>query len=91
MEITKEQIREDILDYISRGFNRKSSSKDVNETTTMFDCKMNDFDLIDMELDLEEKYGHIQNEDEECNISGIHSYDTLLEVVNKLFDYFKGL
>jgi hypothetical protein len=87
MHITREQIREDVLEY----FALHKISIVIREEDQMFKFKLNDFDLIDMELDLEEKYGINHEEDEEGDIVGLSESDTLLEVINKLFEYFKNL
>lgn len=86
MKITREQIREDIMEY----FALHQISVAIREEDKMSKFKLDDFDLIDMELELEEKYG-ISHEDGEGEIVGLNDSDTFLEVVNKLFEYFKSL
>lgn len=85
MQITREQIREDVTNYLIIHL----GIIDISEGYPMEHFKLTDFDLIDMEMELEEKYGIFQNEDDEMNISGMSESDTLMEVVNKLFEYFR--
>ena len=85
MQITKEQIREDVTSYLIIHL----GIIDISEGYSMEYFKLNDFDLVDMEIELEEKYGIYPKEDDDMTISGMSESDTLIEIVNKLFEYFR--
>lgn len=85
MQITREQIREDVTSYLIIHL----GIIDISECYSMEYFKLTDFDLIDMEMELEEKYGIFPQEEDEMTISGMRESDTLIEIINKLFEYFR--
>jgi len=50
----------------------------------MSDHNIDDFDLVDFEIELEEKYSLI---DKQTECAGLSSEDTLTEVAKKLFNF----
>lgn len=79
MSISKEQIRQDVLEYI----NSKIGIIDLEDHVPLINYNIDDYDVVDMEMELEDKY-----EVDTSKSSDIDSDDNLIEIIEKLYIYF---
>lgn len=77
-----EQIEKDVVEF----FAIKRGNIDILPGTSVCVYNIDEYDLIDLELELEEKYD-VVTDGEECLC--LSSEDTLGEISQKLFDYLK--
>lgn len=79
---TVEQIEQDVVEF----FAVKRGIIDILPGTSICVYHVDEYDLIDLEIEMEEKY-EVVTDGEECLC--LSSEDTLGEISQKLFDYLK--
>lgn len=79
-EISREQVKKDVLEFLTL----KSGEIDLSETDNVSRYSLNDYDLIDMELALEQEYF---GENSSSDGADLREEDTLMEVSEKMFNY----
>jgi hypothetical protein len=79
-EISREQVKKDVLEFLTL----KSGDINLNETDNAMRYGVDDYDLIDMELILERKYF---GKNSPSDGADLNAEDTLLEVSEKMFNY----
>lgn len=79
-EISREQVKKDVLEFLIL----KAGEPNLNETDTPMRYHLNDYDLIDMELALEQEYF---GENSSSDGADLNQEDTVLEICEKMFSY----
>jgi acyl carrier protein len=79
--ISRERIKEDVINYIVE----QGGDENISEEDEVSRYGMDDFDLVDLEMELERKYKNGELGEESAVL---WEYDTVGEVIDKLYKFF---
>lgn len=80
--ITKEEIKKEIIEY----FELHLGAIDIQEDEMLMSYDIDDFDLVELELHLEQKFNFTPKEETQDGAQ-TNDNNTLIEIVNLLYFY----
>jgi acyl carrier protein len=78
--VSREDIKKDVINYIVE----KGGDENISEEDEVSRYGMDDFDLVDMEMEIERKYKNGELGEESAVL---WEHDTVKEVIDKLYKF----